>query len=213
MKQINTVLFDFDGVICSDYFYFTLEDQHSRLYSDINEHIFHNDNYKKLINQWMRGALTYQKFNRVIAKKLGTKSSLLDDALESSVRQMTMNEPLLEFSSQLRSIGIKTIIFTDNMDIFEKVTIPHHKLGDHFDDCFSSHKHNLLKKDQDWQLLDKVLTAHNTSYEETLLIDDSKSIGSIMEKRGGNFYLYPRGGHVKDFWIFKNWFDKNLATS
>lgn len=210
MNIIKTVLFDFDGVLCSDYFYFTLAKSNQVLYEAINNQIFRSNVYKDPIANWMRGQLTYQEFNRLIAPTLQTSSNVLDNGLVSSVQAMTINQPLLDFSQNLRQAGVKTLIFTDNMDIFEKVAVPHHHLDQYFDAYYSSHTYGKLKKDDDWQFLSDVITTHNSSYSESLLIDDSASIGEVMRQRGGQSYVYPRGGRESDFAIFSDWFKSNI---
>lgn len=211
-KNINLVLFDFDGVLCSDYFYFTLGEYQPDKYQAINEQIFSSPDRKEFVESWMRGQIDHHAFNADIAQVLDIDAVILDRELEQSIKQMNINKALLNFSNILRERGVKTSIFTDNMDVFEKFTVPHHSLFNYFDNYYSSHSHHMLKNDNNWEFLRYVIDQNNASYDTTLLIDDSRSIGKVMTDRGGSFYLYPRGGQESDYNQFYDWFSQNYFT-
>ncbi len=202
--QLKAVIFDFDGVLCSDYFYHTLEQVDSNLYNQINKKIFQGD--KELIRSWMRGAIDYSDINNEISKRLNTDEDFLHEHLIKSIKNMTLNNLLLDFAKGVKSKGIKTAIMTDNMDVFEKYLVPHFKLNNHFDLIYSSSTHKRLKKDNNWQTPAEVMSLLNSNLNNSLFIDDWEEICDYIQSQNGYSYLYQRGNNESDFADFHTWF-------
>jgi len=187
-EKLKAVIFDFDGVLCSDYFYHTIEKSDPILFKKINQKIFKKS--KDLIKSWMRGEFDYKKFHQIISQKLNVDSELLNRELEKSVKKMKLNQKLLEFVQNLKQNGMKTAILTDNMDVFDNILVPHYNLSQYFDEIFSSSQHKILKGDNEGELLRRLILKLGVNFNEILVIDDSEKFGEIVLGNGGRFCFY-----------------------
>lgn len=207
-KKIKAVIFDFDGVLCSDFFYNTLEHTNKEYYDKINKEIFQGS--KDMIRSWMRGHIKSDDINSIISSRLNINKEILDQELSNSIKCMKLNPYLMQFIKELRASGAKTAIMTDNMDVFEELLVPTFKLNEYFDEIYSSPKYKRLKKDENWKNVHEVLEKLNCDMDEVLFIDDWDEVGGYVKSQNGNFYLYKRGNNELDFREFKKWFDENF---
>lgn len=201
MKKLTTVLFDFDGVLSKGRFYNTIADDYIK--DGIRNKLFTKEAWP-LIEKWMKGILSYKQIHKLFASELGTTVKFLNRNLKESVKAMALNQELIEFAGMCREKGIKTAIFTDNMDIFEEVTVPSHGLDKKFDFIFSSSSYGKLKLDDNAEFLKYVISQTESKFENTLFIDDSPKIGISMVNNGGYFYQYEN--YEIEFPKFIKWF-------
>lgn len=200
---LKGVLFDFDGVLCSDYFYNTLGKTDPELYDDINTKIFRED--KPLIRSWMRGRKTADDINRIVSKRLGKSYKFLKQALEISITKMRLNQQMLELVNNLKRKNVKVAILTDNMDVFTDILVPHNNLRQLFDEIFSSFEYRKLKADNDGEFIKEALDTLQINPKETAIVDDWDEIGRIFTNWGGHFFLYKN-----NFRDFRNWLTKGF---
>lgn len=201
--KISAVLLDFHGVLCSDYFYTTLEPKYPEVYHYITTDFFVNS--KNIINNWMRGSLTAKEVNAIIAKNTGFEQKVLDQELENSIRLMRLNEQLMDFVKLAKKKNVKTAILTDNMDVFQDIFVPHNKLDTFFDKITSSFDYKQLKGDNDGELLDVTKDCLDVDYDNLIMLDDWPKMGELLSKKGGHFYLYDQATRDK----FEDWFNDN----
>lgn len=192
-----TILFDFDGVLCHDRFYGeTVRTQHSEVHDWIQENIFGDND--KLVKDWMRGAMSAQDINRTVAKHTGIDYEELNKLFVDSIRNMQLDERIIDVARELKQSGRALGIVTDNMDVFSEITVSNHKLNELFDTIVNSADHGYLKKDENGKLFDIAMSAiGENDIRNTLLIDDSADTIELYKKRGGNTH------HYKDFARFK----------
>jgi len=206
-NELKYILFDFDGVLSNGRFYSTISESHPDIYSKIYKRLFTNESWE-FIKVWMNGGMTYKEMHGILADEVGVTVEFLNKSLIDSVLLMKMNEELLLFAKEIRSKGVITSIFTDNMDIFEQIFVPHNDLESKFDYVFSSFSCKKLKMDNNAKFLKDVLSELNASAENVLFIDDSPEIGIFMEKLGGHFYLYH--DYKDGFEEFRSFIEKNF---
>lgn len=205
-KELSLILFDFNNVLSKDQFYSTLRQSHPDEYKKITQILFSSESYP-LVSRWMRGEMSYKEIHQLLSQKVGLPAYVLNKALIDSVKKMTLNELLFDFSQNMRACGVKIAILTDNMDVFDKVYIPHVSLNKKFDGIFSSSSFNKLKLDKNAELIFEAISSMQAEPKNTLFIDDCFENGNILKKAGGIFYHYDRylAGHG-DFleWFFEN---------
>jgi FMN phosphatase YigB (HAD superfamily) len=188
MSKLIAVLFDFDGVLCTDRFYTTLEPEYPDVISWINRHVFGGENY---FVRWMRGEYTHRQINAIIAEKTGLEFNKLNELFIESVRQMKINPVVIEFAKKLQHKNIKTALVTGNMDIFNEITVPEKQLDKVFPVIVNSYDFNLLKVDENGKLFDIALHQLGlASCEGVILVDDSLTHGQIFKEKGGEFFYY-----------------------
>jgi len=206
--SLRSILFDFDGVLSKGRFYSTIPEKNYKIKDAINKNVFNKGSWN-LMQTWMRGEKSFEEIHKSIAEKVGSNVEFLNKHLIDSVLRMQLNKGLIKFAIQMRSLGVRTAIFTDNMDIFDRVFVPYHSLNEKFDFIFSSSTYKKLKLDNDAFFLKETIKKMKSSPSETLLLDDSPEIGVYMNKIGGYFYHYQ--DYEKELPKFFKWFKENFA--
>ena len=188
MQNLSAVFFDFDGVLCTDRFYATLEPEYPNVTEWINRHVFGGESY---FVRWMRGEFTHRQINAIIAEKTGLEFDKLNELFIRSVRQMKINAAVIEFAKALQQKNVKTALVTGNMDIFNEITVPEKQLDKIFPVIVNSYDYKLLKIDDNGRLFDIALKKLGlASYEGVSLIDDSFTHCQIFHEKGGEFFHY-----------------------
>lgn len=197
----QTVIFDFDGVLCRDRFYEkTLLPEHKEVYLWIQTNIFGNHD---LVQNWMRGKVRWNDINKLISDNTDIDKEELDRLFVESVRKMDIDPQVKQLAQEIKKLGIKVAIITDNMDIFSEVTVDNHNLNKIFDVILNSADHNLLKKDDNGRLFEIALKGLKCDIKNSLLIDDSRSTIDFYRNKGGNSF------HYQDYLGLQTW----LATN
>jgi FMN phosphatase YigB (HAD superfamily) len=203
MSPLSTVFFDFDGVLCHDRYYTTLQPDYPHVMKFVNEAIFGGE--QKYADRWMRGEFTYQQINRIIADSTGIPFGQLNELFLASVRQMRLNPTLLQFAENLKQRGAAIALVTGNMDVFNEVTVPEKGLDKLFPVIVNSFDHRLMKQDENGRLFDVALGKLGlASYQGTWLIDDSLLACAIFEAKGGRAY------HYSDQANFEQWAEYHM---
>ena len=193
----QTVLFDFDGVLCRDRFYEkTLLPDYQNVYDWIQANVFDND---EIMPKWMRNELKSDDVNRLIAKNTGIVREVLNDLYMKSVRMMDLDRRVADLAKSLKLSGRKIGIVTNNMDVFSEITVSNHRLDKLFDVIVNSADYGRLKKDNNGELFDITFATLNESIKNSLMIDDSPSVIELYEKRGGKGFLYKDFEELESF--------------
>lgn len=190
MTILRTIFFDFDGVLCHDRFYGEqVKSQHPEVYDWIQENVFGDND--KLVKDWMRGRINAQEVNRIVANNTGIDCEQLQKLFMESVRNMKLDERIIDVARGLKQSGRTLGVVTDNMDVFTEITVDNHKLKELFDVIVNSADYGCLKKDENGKLFDVAMaTVGENDIRNTLLIDDSTDTIELYRQRGGNAFLY-----------------------
>jgi FMN phosphatase YigB (HAD superfamily) len=187
--RLKAVFFDYGGVFSKSRFYSTLPPEYSNVSKYIDDDLFGGD--RQLVDNWMRGEFTYRDVNRIIATATGINLEELNELFLQSIRMMNLNIQLIEFAKQLKDKGVPTAIVTDNMDIFNELTVPEKRLDKFFTKIINSYDYKILKCDENGKLFDIAIAKLGlNSYDGVLLIDDSENNCRIFEGKGGIAHRY-----------------------
>jgi HAD superfamily hydrolase (TIGR01509 family) len=193
----KVILFDFGGVLCKDKFYEKVSlPNHQHNFDWIQKNIFAD---QELINKWMRGQIRDKQINQIIATNTGIDWQLLQKLFEVSVALMELEAEMIELAQDLKKLGHKIGIVTDNMEVFQNITVPKHKLDKLFDVIISSIDHGILKQDENGRLFDMALASLNESIDNSLMIDDSVNNIQMFKNKGGQGFLYKNTADLKSF--------------
>jgi len=191
----QTVLFDFDGVLCKEKFYNkTLLPDYQDIYGWIQMNIFGD---KELVWKWMRGKINSAGINRLVSENTGMEYEKLNELYNESVRGMKLESEVIDMARRLKQSGGKIGIVTDNMDIFSQITVFHHQLDKLFDVIINSADQGMLKKDENGKLFDIALAALGENIENSLMIDDSSSTIELFRQKGGQGYCFRTTDELK----------------
>lgn len=184
----KTIIFDFDGVLCQDRFFAkTLLPDQADLYNKIQELIFGN---KELVRKWCRNDVTASDIVQMIVDQTNLDFDLVEDYLYESVRMMELVPEVFALAKQLKAMRMKLALVTDNMDVFSEIVVETHQLHDVFDAIINSADYGLVKRDNDGELFEIAHDMLGSSFEESLLIDDSVKTNQLYERKGGHAFLY-----------------------
>jgi FMN phosphatase YigB (HAD superfamily) len=202
VKIPAAIFFDFDGVLCTDRFYTTLYPDFPKVTKYIDEAVFGGEN--NYSDRWMRGKLSHTEMNRIISEATGISYEKLSELFVKSVRQMTVNPELIRFAISCRLKGIKTALVTDNMDIFNEITVPEKHLAEVFPVIVNSCDYGILKLEENGRLFDITLAKTGlNSYKDVLLIDNSTRACAAFLSKGGQAHLYT--GQIEfDLWLIRD---------
>jgi len=193
----QTVLFDFDGVLCKGRFYEkTLLPDYPSIYDWIQRNIFGN---KELVRKWMRNQINSDNINGLIAENTGIGVTALNELYKESIRKMELEKEIKDLAESLKLTGKKIGIVTDNMDIFSQITIQNHQLDKLFDVIINSADKGILKKDENGRLFDIALTALGEKIGNSLMIDDSETTIELYKQKGGDGFVYKNPAELKLF--------------
>lgn len=193
----QTILFDFDGVLCKDRFYEkTLLPDYQGVYDWIQANIFKD---KELIKKWMKNQIDSAGINRLISENTDIEYGILNKLYEESICRMKLDKEIKGLARLLKLSGKKIGIVTDNMDVFTKITVPNHQLVILFDVIINSADYGILKKEDNGKLFDIALAALGENIENSLMIDDSESTIELYRQKGGHGFVYRDVAELKLF--------------
>ncbi len=176
----NRALFiDFDGTICFDLFWRSLPPD---LNNQINNLLFHNN--ENLINSWMIGKFSSEDINSIISQNLKIEYEYLWDIFVNDCKKMSIRIKTLELLQKAKTY-YKTILITDNMDCFDRFTVPSLNLRKNFDYIENSYNHKMLKSSKDGVFFKEVAQSRNINLKDSILIDNSYHNCNIFEQLGG----------------------------
>ncbi len=201
--KTKTFAFDFDGVLSGDYFYANLKETYPEVHRFIQEKVFSSES--GMVDRWMRGQLTSDQVNEFISKNTEIDFNELSKLFIESVKAMRLESRLISLAEKLKEGSCKIALVTNNMDVFNKITVAHHQLGRIFPVIVNSFDYGVMKHEENGKLFDIAMSQlGNNSYEDALLIDDSAKARNMFEQKGGSTYAY------ENYPDFINWANKNL---
>lgn len=190
MSKYKAIFFDFDGVLCFDRFYeSTCREKYPQVIRFVNEIIFGGE--QKYADRWMRGEFSYHDINKMMAENVGLDIDMLDSLLVQSVKDMKLDKRMMEFVNKVRKTTVPIALVTNNMDTFGEIILPEKRLNDVFPVIVSSYDYGCMKHDDNGRLFDLALAKLSLdTFEDVLLIDDSKKACDMFESKGGKVHRF-----------------------
>ncbi len=182
----KTLFVDFDGTLCHDRFWRSLD---PALMEKVQQSLFLDD--KSVVSDWMNGVYNSEDINKKLADGLGVEYAFLWDVFVKDCRNMKVEEVVLEQLKKLRH-SYKIVLITDNMDCFDRFTVPSLKLNEYFDVIVNSFNERLSKNENDGQLFREVMERVGSKPADSILMDNSEKSCSVFEKLGGTSFLVTK---------------------
>ena len=179
----SIIFWDFNGVISYRNYWNQMENLIHPL------HQYHKpikDLYvKDLCNNWMRGNSTAEEINKYMAESVGVPYQELFGIFVGDCCNLDISLPILELVQKLRKDYI-CILITDNMDNFDRFTVPNNlALKDSFDYISNSFNTGLLKADEGGKIFLDICEQNNCDVRNCVFIDNSDKKCKIFESLGG----------------------------
>lgn len=176
---MKTLFVDFDGTICHDRFWRSLNSADNR---KIQDFLFSGKN--SLVVEWMRGAYTSEEINELVAKGTGLDYEYIWSVFVHDCKTMSVQSEILNQINQLRN-KFHVVLITGNMDCFSRFTVPSLQLDSYFDVIVNSFDEKQLKTDDAGFSFMKHVKGN---IQEAILIEDSEKSCEIFKGLGGNAY-------------------------
>jgi FMN phosphatase YigB (HAD superfamily) len=178
----HVVFVDWAGTMSHSMFWSRWKDTAPARWQRVQRSLFGDRN---LVTDWMRGRYTAEEIVGILA----TGDNLSFDGwaaeLERSCREMQLADASIpKLLIALRSIGVKVVIATDNMDTFGRFTVPSLSLLELVDDVLDSSRLGCLKNDRDPSgrspFFHSWFEAHRISPWESVLFDDGGQHAEVL---------------------------------
>lgn len=188
MKKV--IFIDWSKTLCTDLFWgHLINEQHEnhKYFKIIDDWLYKKN--RQLINPWMLGKITYQEIAQKISKDTNISAEVIINELRYSCESMRIfDKKVVDLVKKLRRNNMLIVIATDNMDTFNKFTVPALGLDKIFDEIINSFDVGCFKDDKEPQdkimFFEKFIKKHNLKYSEAILLDDSPDISKKYKKLG-----------------------------
>lgn len=190
-RKPKIVFIDWSGTLSKSKFWGHLETSNKELFRKIEDNLFKKN--IDLIKPWMRGELTSED----VAKKISVETGLdykqvYDEFIKGCELMEFVDTRVPELVKKLKKMGTKVYIASNNMDSFDRWTVPAMKLEELFDGIINSFPVKALKHDFTDEgislFFDKILTKEGVKAQETILIDDSEDKENKLTNYGINYH-------------------------
>jgi len=175
--MIKNILIDFHNTICFDKFLRSIKE---REYNLISELLFQKNT--EMINDWMIGKYTSEDIGKFVSEQTGLDYKYIWNNFIEDCKTMYVDAEVINLIKQVRGNGYKVFLVTDNMDCFDRFTLPALKLDLVFDAIYNSYNYKCLKSTG---LFDEVKKVENIDFTQSIMIDDSKSVIDTFKSLGG----------------------------
>lgn len=188
-----TLFIDFDGTLCHDRFWRSLDPE---ILAKIRVFEF---GPAGTAHAWMRGEYTSEEINQGIAQKIGIPYEELWQVFTENCSTMEVSQQVLDKIHSLRD-RFHTVLITDNMDSFDRFTVPALGLDRYFDLIINSYNERTGKTDNNGALIVDVLTRIGSQIEGSYLLDNSEDICELFTNLGGTSFLVTPE-HNLEYWL------------
>ena len=176
---------------------------HSSLFAFMQSTLFTPAGARTWVIPWMRGQYTSEDVLAGVCDSAGIQPTSALQALQASCQQMRLvSEAIPHYVAGLRAKGLKVVIATDNMDTFQRWTVPSLRLDELFDDILCSFTQRALKEDVDQdghsRFFADYLQRQHIGWGESLLLDDGgDDFGAVIRRFGIEYqHIEPGKGLV-----------------
>lgn len=152
-----------------------------------------------ILEPWMRGELTSEDIVHILCQEQKLDPGIvLHELMVSCQRMQFVSQEVPHYVSNLRAKGIQVVIATDNMDTFQRWTVPSLQLDTLFDAILCSSDLRSLKADRHHDgsslFFAEHLRKHHVEHGESLLLDDGdEAFGQVIRRFGIHYQQIAPG--------------------
>ncbi len=185
--KIKLIFIDWNKTLSYSKFWGQLEKDEPIIFNRIQVSLF--DKNEHLLDPWMVGKLSSEQICKHLATDLGLPFNHIYKEFVKSCKNMEFsNNEIPNKIELIRNVGIKVYIATDNMDSFDRWTVPAMGLDKLFDGIINSNKIGLLKNEfginSKSLFIKDVLEKELINPTEAILIDDNQNTLNLFSKHG-----------------------------
>jgi len=182
---IRSTIFDFAGTISATPYFWPLGAEFCNI---VTEAIFTGEQKTRWATPWCCGKISSLEIADYLAGLSGVSVAHILTALEEGCTQMQLAPHLWRFAQAQRHAGRQAALVTVNMDVFTRLVVPAHGFSKVFDTIVNSAD---VGTEDKMALCDIALSRMQcSSFETSLLIDDSAEVAAAFRLRGGKAYQF-----------------------
>ena len=190
--QQKILFVDFNGVISYEPFWKSMcAEDHPlhRFYEPIEGLLFRGENkIEGLVDDWMLGKYTSEQVHQLLSERTGAPYQPIFELFCEDCGRLDISKQILQGIQALRK-NWHCILRTDNMDTFDRFTLPANPyLAEAFDEVHCSYSLRQLKKTDGGKYFVTTATRLGIGMGSCALIDDSGSNCRLFESLGGRAY-------------------------
>ena len=194
MNKYKVIFIDWNGTLSISKFWGHLSNstrENKVFFNKIENTLFCD--LKHLLNPWMKGELNSENVIAEIAKHTNISYEfLLNEFIKSCEEMKYISLDICKLIKKLKKKGYMVVIATDNMDSFNRWTVPSLKVYELFDYILNSYDLKVMKNDFDKLgnilFFKNFVDKHKIGPGESILIDDSEDIDNRINKYGIDYF-------------------------
>lgn len=208
-ERIKILFIDWNKTLSNSKFWGHLDNPlnqtNQKLYLELQKTLF--EGMGDFVGPWMRGKYDSEFVMAEVAKRSRVPFDTVWSEFEVGCRSMEFISPEIpNIIKQTRDRGCRVVIASDNMDSFERFTLPAMRLGSIFSEILNSHSLRALKGDFDGQtslFFGDYLRRQGVKPDECVLLDDSEDLkGKIAEYGIAYRRVTPENGLIEQLNTF-----------
>lgn len=184
---------DFNGTVCFDHFWRSSSASVQQAARDL---LFSGD--VKLVENWMCGTISSEAVNRLVAEHAGVDADALWVDFIRDCQTMRVKQSVFEGLYVLRD-RYRLIMITDNMDCFNRFTVPALRLDHVFHHVANSCDYGLLKKQDHGRFFKQVAEECHVDLAQSFLLDDCVDTCQVFASVGGSAHRVRTPECAEDF--------------
>jgi FMN phosphatase YigB (HAD superfamily) len=189
--DIRCIVFDFGFTLSSDLYFKIPPPECPNWQQLIQQHIFSNND---LVDDWMRANISLKDIAEELVPIVHMEHPRIMKFLKAGCHKLDFNQAVFDFALEQRQRGRKSVIVTNNMDVFTQIVVPQHNLHDKFDIIINSFDYQEIDKSILWAKAFELL-GKGISYRQSLLIEDGENNVKKFRRNGGYAYQYVNDKH------------------
>ncbi|GHO68388.1 hypothetical protein KSC_072800 [Ktedonobacter sp. SOSP1-52] len=203
MKHLKCLFLDWHNTLSTSLFWGHLSDPSHishQMMGLITSYLFQSSGrVSTILEPWMRGELTSEDIVHILCQEQKLDPGIvLHELMVSCQRMQFVSQEVPHYVSNLRAKGIQVVIATDNMDTFQRWTVPNLQLDTLFDAILCSSDLRSLKADRNHDgsslFFAEYLRKHHVEHGESLLLDDGdEEFGQVIRRFGIHYQQIAPG--------------------
>jgi len=192
-KIKNIIFVDFNGIISYNNFWKSLENLKHPLHEDLEKiNLFLFKENKQIVSDWMLGKFTSEDIHQIISKKLNINYASLFETFKNDCANIDISKKIVNQLKKLKKY-YKVILITDNMDSFDRYTLPNNPILNIFDEIDNSYNMKKFKSSDNGKYFLEKIKKNKASIENCILIDDSENNCNKFKNLGGMAFNIKEG--------------------
>ena len=196
IEEIKCFVFGFGGTLSSHPYFYVCPPNCPDWVDLFQNHVFSEDS--PVFDQWMEGTISAEDVAAMMAPITRLTGNEVLEHMRKGMRNLSQNDAVRRLAITAKEMGKRTALVTGNIDLFDSVVVPDLGLESLFDVIVNSSRSGELRKLHLWDEAFKMVGG-DTTYETSLLIEDSSKSVNMFREQGGFGHHYRDDQTLKTY--------------